>query len=230
MVLTLLKTGLNGFRLGKGEGIRLNLGLASGSRTLLRIYEFSFGSVGTTRCLLSNSCTGEGPLSLLIVLDVMDLWKNLFYTASGIVAYLDRCGINWEWELLSFSSSRISRVGSTMPWQEIKLLCFLRVCGELGVPENTKCLGGEEVPCHKVVREVRTLAQAISMGYATQNQHTRQDRWATWHSDRTPVHVLNVDSSSLGNPGPAGFGGLLRTHEGEWLVGYYGSIWFLENL
>lgn len=34
----------------------------------------------------------------------------------------------------------------------------------------------------------------------------------------------NVDGSSLGNPGRAGFGGLLRNLDGAWLLGFAGTI------
>lgn len=42
--------------------------------------------------------------------------------------------------------------------------------------------------------------------------------------------VMNVDGCSLGNPGPAGFGGLLRFGDGEWHLGFYGSIGVADNL
>lgn len=42
--------------------------------------------------------------------------------------------------------------------------------------------------------------------------------------------VLNMDGSSMENPCPAGFGGLLRTGQGDWRLGFYGSIGISENL
>lgn len=42
--------------------------------------------------------------------------------------------------------------------------------------------------------------------------------------------VLNVDNSSLGNPGPAGFDGLLRTREGKWCGRFYDSIGTSDSL
>lgn len=41
---------------------------------------------------------------------------------------------------------------------------------------------------------------------------------------------LNVDGSSLGNPGKAGFGGLFRNSNGEWLAGFSGSCGISSNL
>lgn len=49
----------------------------------------------------------------------------------------------------------------------------------------------------------------------------RQISW--FQRDRNGL-ILNVDGSSLGNPGPAGFGGLVRNSEGGWLVGFSGHI------
>lgn len=34
---------------------------------------------------------------------------------------------------------------------------------------------------------------------------------------------MNVDGSSFGNPGNAGFGGLIRNNFGEWITGFSGS-------
>lgn len=36
--------------------------------------------------------------------------------------------------------------------------------------------------------------------------------------------ILNVDGSSLGNPGRSGFGGLLRHGHGGWIAGFLGLI------
>lgn len=44
------------------------------------------------------------------------------------------------------------------------------------------------------------------------------------------VVKLNVDGSSIGNPGPSGFGGLIRNSNGEWLFGFYGSCGFTTNV
>ena len=41
---------------------------------------------------------------------------------------------------------------------------------------------------------------------------------------------INTDGSSLGNPGQAGFGGLLCDENGKWVVGYSGYIPWADNL
>jgi hypothetical protein len=36
--------------------------------------------------------------------------------------------------------------------------------------------------------------------------------------------ILNVDGSSIGNPGISGFGGLIRNADGGWVHGFFGNI------
>ncbi|CAJ2652542.1 unnamed protein product [Trifolium pratense] len=42
--------------------------------------------------------------------------------------------------------------------------------------------------------------------------------------------ILNVDGSSLGNPGISGFGGLIRNRDGVWVHGFVGNIGFSNIL
>lgn len=41
---------------------------------------------------------------------------------------------------------------------------------------------------------------------------------------------LNVDSSSIGNPGRSGFGGLLHDCQGQWLGGFSGFCGITTNI
>ena len=41
---------------------------------------------------------------------------------------------------------------------------------------------------------------------------------------------LNCDGSSLGNPGRAGFGGLIRRSNAEWVLGFSGHVQQADNL
>ncbi|CAA0834083.1 RNase H family protein [Striga hermonthica] len=41
--------------------------------------------------------------------------------------------------------------------------------------------------------------------------------------------ILHTDGSSMGNPGPSGFGAVLRTHEGVWIEGISGNIGIADN-
>ncbi|CAA0823413.1 Polynucleotidyl transferase- ribonuclease H-like superfamily protein [Striga hermonthica] len=41
--------------------------------------------------------------------------------------------------------------------------------------------------------------------------------------------ILHTDGSSMGNPGPSGFGAVLRSHEGVWIEGISGNIGIADN-
>ncbi|PNX58144.1 ribonuclease H [Trifolium pratense] len=45
-----------------------------------------------------------------------------------------------------------------------------------------------------------------------------------------PCLKLNMDGSSFGNPGRAGFGGLIRNDIGEWMHGFSSSCGRASNL
>ena len=51
-----------------------------------------------------------------------------------------------------------------------------------------------------------------------------------WQWPNEGVFKLNVDGSSFGNPGEAGFGGLVRGADGHWIFSFYGSVGFADNL
>ncbi|KAL5097866.1 hypothetical protein RYX36_002193 [Vicia faba] len=42
--------------------------------------------------------------------------------------------------------------------------------------------------------------------------------------------ALNIDGSSYGNPGRAGYGGLIRDHNGSWIIGFSGPVSFADSV
>ena len=51
-----------------------------------------------------------------------------------------------------------------------------------------------------------------------------------WQWPQEGMVKLNVDGNSRGNPGYAGFGGLLRNDNGQWIFGFHGSVGISDNL
>nr|ABN09101.1 Ribonuclease H [Medicago truncatula] len=51
-----------------------------------------------------------------------------------------------------------------------------------------------------------------------------------WHPPTAPGLKINVDGSSFGNPGRAGFGGLIRNDVGGWIHGFSESCGRVSNL
>ncbi|KAF1881951.1 hypothetical protein Lal_00038595 [Lupinus albus] len=51
-----------------------------------------------------------------------------------------------------------------------------------------------------------------------------------WLSPNNEFVTLNVDGSSFGNPGKAGYECLLRDNMGSWISGFMGSVGISNNL
>jgi ribonuclease HI len=51
-----------------------------------------------------------------------------------------------------------------------------------------------------------------------------------WNALGSTTMILNVDGSSIGNPGVSGFGGLIRNSDGAWVHGFAGNIGFSNIL
>lgn len=58
----------------------------------------------------------------------------------------------------------------------------------------------------------------------------RPVRSVKWQPPTGNSVKLNVDGSSIGNPGRSGYGGLLRNTHGEWLLGFSGSCGLTTNI
>jgi hypothetical protein len=61
------------------------------------------------------------------------------------------------------------------------------------------------------------------------NTH-HEARLVSWKPPSGAAVKLNVDGSSLGNPGRSGFGGLIRDTNGNWLLGFSGSCGITTNI
>jgi ribonuclease HI len=55
-------------------------------------------------------------------------------------------------------------------------------------------------------------------------------RMVRWNAQGGTGMILNVDGSSIGNPGVSGFGGLIRNSDGAWVHGFSGNIGFSNIL
>jgi ribonuclease HI len=94
---------------------------------------------------------------------------------------------------------------------------------------NIVCVGNESIHSFKVVAEVNKLAALIVSCFPARVVTDTRRRWISWHPCKTDCVVLNVDGSCLGDPGRAGFGGLFRYGDGEWISGFSGYLGIANN-
>ncbi|XVE77673.1 hypothetical protein DITRI_Ditri13aG0081000 [Diplodiscus trichospermus] len=59
--------------------------------------------------------------------------------------------------------------------------------------------------------------------------HTHPRPGMVWINPAVGYMKFNVDGSSLGKPGPAGIGGILRNHQGEEVIRFSKSIGFVDS-
>lgn len=93
---------------------------------------------------------------------------------------------------------------------------------------NKMCIAQEPVCVYQLVREARCLAATINL--SSHHDHTNLPRWVTWHPTREVGAILNIDGSCSDDRGRAGFGGLVRTEDRAWRIGFYGFLGSTEVL
>ncbi|PNX83362.1 ribonuclease H [Trifolium pratense] len=91
------------------------------------------------------------------------------------------------------------------------------------------CVSNETIQQFQIVAESHKLATLIDACFHTMTLSDNSPRLISWHPCRTNCMVLNVDGSCLGNPGRAGFGGLIRNGGGEWIVRFSGFLGIANN-
>lgn len=79
------------------------------------------------------------------------------------------------------------------------------------------------------LNQITCLHMDIVKAFGT-NIQTKQPRLVQWHTPPEAYIKLNVDGSSLGNPGRSGFGGILRDMNGEWVSGFSGFCGYTTNI
>lgn len=80
-----------------------------------------------------------------------------------------------------------------------------------------------------IVRDVWGQLTVIGKVYANSGVSPPQ-RWVSWRATQAGFVSLNVDGSSIGNPGQAGCGGLICAADGLWLCGFASGIGIADSL
>ncbi|KAK2370222.1 TMV resistance protein N [Trifolium repens] len=77
--------------------------------------------------------------------------------------------------------------------------------------------------------QINTLLHSTKKVFGDSNKISIP-RLVFWHPPPENVIKVNVDGSSIGNPGLSGFSGLLRNTFGGWIPGFSGSCGFTSNI
>ena len=137
------------------------------------------------------------------------------------------------WNLLNFTHSQFFSL-DLLDWLKFFSsgtdgIIFCVGLWHIWVMRNEFVFSGSYIPKDVVLRKIhRMFDVCLSVfGVAPPSQSTIMVSWA----HPPPGFVkLNIDGSSLGNPGVAGFGGLIRAEGGVWVLGFSNYIPWADNL
>ncbi|GAU26057.1 hypothetical protein TSUD_225190 [Trifolium subterraneum] len=88
---------------------------------------------------------------------------------------------------------------------------------------NALCLNSDPIPFYSL--KLRIMDYALLIENCHSNHHdTSTSKLVKWNVLGGTSMILNVDGSSLGNPGISGFGGLIRNADGAWVHGFFGNL------
>ncbi|KAL0005366.1 hypothetical protein SO802_012927 [Lithocarpus litseifolius] len=149
------------------------------------------------------------------------VWDN-FSTASDIPGFynLDLCP--WLKINLNFQSLR----SDLMPWKVL----FSFVVWNLWVHRNNVAFKGVRLNQNLWSHIKHAATEFLFCAGKTGRAVTREARSVRWLRPSPGWVRLNTDGSSLGNPGKAGGGGLIRDENGSWIKGFIRNIGFSSSM
>ena len=144
-----------------------------------------------------------------------DLWRKLEVPPSLVNSFAD----NFEVWLEHNCLSEVRHKGS-IPW------CFLFLFAVWNLWKNrNKVVFDKSIP--NPMLDKTCLDQAKEYFYCVSKAKQVASRAVIpikWYNPILGWHKVNIDGASLGNPGKAGGGGIIRNSEGVWIRGYSRSI------
>lgn len=89
---------------------------------------------------------------------------------------------------------------------------------------NAASLGHEPISVTNTVILANRWGTLLNVCFPLAGPQVILPRTVTWHGSRENITVLNVDGSYMDGSQHAGFGGLLRSGEGEGITGFSGHL------
>jgi ribonuclease HI len=132
------------------------------------------------------------------------------------------------WKAIGFSSQTFFDKDNCYDWlrhglRSSSMFLFMAAVWWLWRARNALCLDSELVPL--ISLKMRIVEYALLLKNCHSNQReTLIPKLVRWNALGGTNMILNVDGSSIGNPGISGFGGLIRNADGAWVHGFYGNL------
>ncbi|KAK7268980.1 hypothetical protein RIF29_21693 [Crotalaria pallida] len=146
-----------------------------------------------------------------------DCWKvNSVWRGIGLE------GVDWFWKsqpVMQWVKICVSNLGVT----------FIIVLWWVWRARCSECMAKEIILDSDVLLLASRMQADIQRSFGVESLKYKEPRWVSW----TPILegvVINVDGSAFGNPGRAGYGGLIRSNIGEWICGFAGYFGISNNI
>lgn len=168
-------------------------------------------------CTTDTSCQrcGSGHETLLHALrdcnDSKKIWRSLAWDQQPL--FFDQDCYNWI----------ISNIHGAHG------VAFAIICWFIWKARNASTFEDVSWEPWYMVNQIATLHGVLHDVYG-KNPVTKGTRQVTWSSPPPDFVKINVDGSSLGNPGRSGFGGVIRNSHGEWIMGFSGFCGVTTNI
>ncbi|GAU11845.1 hypothetical protein TSUD_75960 [Trifolium subterraneum] len=132
------------------------------------------------------------------------------------------------WKSLGFTDHNFFQEVDSSSWLRNGLSCssmflFMAAIWWIWRTRNALCLDNELVPQFSL--KMRIVDYALLLKNCHFNyQVTTLPKIVRWNALGGTSMILNVDRSSIGNPGISGFGGLICNAYGAWIHGFFGNL------
>jgi hypothetical protein len=139
------------------------------------------------------------------------------------------------WNMMCLCSSQIFQVSSCYDWftghfaSEKNVQLFLISCWYIWKARSKELFSDTYWEDWKVSNLINTHHDATIRSFGSVHNHM-EACLVSWKPPSGATVKLNVDGSSLGNPGCSGFGGLICDTNGNWLLGFSGSCGITTNI
>ncbi|KAM7525590.1 hypothetical protein LguiA_015492 [Lonicera macranthoides] len=103
---------------------------------------------------------------------------------------------------------------------------FIFIIWSLWKAKNKFEFDNKLMSAEDIKRESTKFARSVLNAYILDSKppSSTQNLLINWKFPPAGIVKINTDGSCLGNPGPAGFGGVARDNQGNWLEGFAGFI------
>ncbi|GAU12283.1 hypothetical protein TSUD_141910 [Trifolium subterraneum] len=132
------------------------------------------------------------------------------------------------WKSIGFSNLNFFQGDDPYVWIRNGLHCssmflFMATIWWIWRARNALCLNSESILFYSL--KLRIMDYALLIENCHSNHHdTSTSKLVKWNALGGTGMILNVDGSSLGNPGISGFGGLIHNADGAWVLGFFGNL------